>query len=91
MFYIVRFNSAFAALGINPTLLPADMRELGQRQGKAAGCTPQEAALIVLGELPLDFKMMANPATAAKWVKSGKVRLGNPAMQTALFRIGWEL
>lgn len=91
MFFTIRFNAALAGLGINPSLVPAEYREIGQVHGKKAGCTPQEAVLLVLGELPLDFKMMANPLVAKLWVHQGKVRLDNSAMQVALLRIGWEL
>lgn len=91
MFFTIRFNAALAALGINPSLVPPECREIGQTHGKAAGCTPQEAVLIVLGELPLDLKMMANPAVAKLWLHQGKVRLDNSALQVALLRIGWEL
>lgn len=91
MFYTIRFNAALAGLGINPTLVPAEIREIGQTRGKASGCTPQEAVLLVLCELPLDFKMTANPAVAKLWVQQGKVRLDNSVMQVALLQIGWEL
>ena len=91
MFFTIRFNAALAALGINPTLVPAEYREIGQVHGKMAGCTPQEAVLITLAELPMELQMMGNPMIAKLWVHDGKVRLHNPAIQVALLQIGWEL
>ena len=64
MFFTIRFNAALAALGINPTLVPAEYREIGQVHGKMAGCTPQEAVLITLAELPMELQMMGNPMIA---------------------------
>lgn len=60
MFYTVRFNAAFAALGIDPSTIPADLRQLGQSRGNAAGCSPQKAVLVILAELPLEIKMTAD-------------------------------
>jgi hypothetical protein len=91
MFYTVRFNASLAAIGINPTLVPSQYRELGQVQGKANRCTPQEAVILVLGELPIDFHMIANPNVAKLWVHQGKLDLDNRAIQLALLNIGWEL
>ncbi|WP_143748730.1 hypothetical protein [Mesorhizobium sophorae] len=89
MFFVIRFNAAFAALGINPTLVPADYRELGQTLGKQSGCTPQEAALMVLVNLPADIQRRANPEAVNVWMREGKVR-PNPAMHEALSKIGWR-
>ncbi|UXS41990.1 hypothetical protein FY150_19765 [Agrobacterium tumefaciens] len=91
MFYTVRFNAAFAALGINPTIIPANLRELGQSRGKAAGCSPQEAVLVILSELPLEIKMMADLRAVYVWVREGKVRADNPIIQGVALNIGLEL
>ncbi|MER9374250.1 hypothetical protein [Mesorhizobium sp. M0491] len=89
MFFVIRFNAALAGLGISPTLVPAEYRELGQTLGKKSGCTPQEAALMVLANLPADIQRSANPQVANLWMHEGKVR-PNPAMQEAMSRIGWR-
>lgn len=89
MFFIVRFNSALAALGIDPRHVSPELRHIGQDAGKLAGCTPQEAAIITLGEMPRETHFNARPDAAIGWAAKGKLDLGNPAIKTAIDQIGW--
>ncbi|MBE0564198.1 MAG: hypothetical protein IH622_25760 [Ochrobactrum anthropi] len=91
MFYTIRFNAALAALGIDPSTIPADLRQIGQSRGKAAGCSPQEAVLVILSELPLEVKMMADLRAVYIWARDGKVRTDNPIIQTVALNLGLEL
>lgn len=89
MFYIFRFNAAMAGLGVDPRFISQEYRAIGQQLGKAAGCNPKEAALLVLGEMPLAVQATANPAIAKLWASQGKIDISNPALKAAFINLGW--
>jgi hypothetical protein len=90
MFYILRFNFALSRLGIAPGSLPYEYRMIGQTLGKENGCNPKEAALIILGQLPILYHMEARAYVAKSWVTQGKIDIENPAIRTALFNLSWD-
>lgn len=64
MFFVIRVNSALAMLNIDPRIFKSEYRQLGQVMGKSAGASPQEVALVLASQLPLTYRIEANPATA---------------------------
>jgi hypothetical protein len=91
MFYTFRVNAAVAALGIDPRHVPADLRQLAQQMGKQSGATPQEAALMLVSQLPLYINSAADIRVANLWMQERKVRRENPAIDTAIQNLGWNL
>lgn len=49
-FYPVKVNIALAGLGVNPKVFEAAWRSEMQQLCKQAGLTPQEAAVVIMGE-----------------------------------------
>ena len=91
MFYVVRYNAALAALGIDPLRVNAEMRMFAQRVGSQLGLTPQEAVLVTLTQMPLDEQFEMNPALVQVWVDDGKVSLEKDDIKRALSRLGWVM
>jgi hypothetical protein len=89
MFYTLKFNAALAGLGVNPSHVPPDLRVLCQNEGKARGCTPQEAVLILLSQLPYEIAHPADWRIAELWINERKVRIENPAMHDVMKKLGW--
>lgn len=90
MFYTLRFNNSIAALGINPMAVPKELRNVAQVHGSASGCTPQEAVMIMLSNLPFEISSRANPLVAEVWIVDRKIRMENRVMQQACVTIGWS-
>lgn len=90
MFYFVKVNLAIAALGFNPNDLKPEFRQLAQDYGKAAGYSPEEAALMVCSQLPLMYQMQLNPAVARGWIRAKKVNSTDPQIEQAIFDLRWD-
>jgi hypothetical protein len=89
VFYVMRFNMALARLGVDPSHLKPAFRRAAQLDGKDNRHTPQEAALMVLQHLPLEFRALADPRVAERWLREGKVSLSTIGIRDALIAAGW--
>lgn len=87
--YVLRFNNALALLGVNPQHLTETARQSAQVVGKELGATPQEMALVLASNLPLDYKMQLDPRTAMTWIRKRKLNPRNPNVREALYDLGW--
>jgi hypothetical protein len=90
VFYVIRVNAAIARLGINPQHVPADLRQRAQEMGKSMGATPQEAALMLVSQLPIAIRAPADYRVVKLWVRERRIRVENPAMQQAAANLGWQ-
>lgn len=90
MFYILRVNAAIARLGINPQHVPADLRQRAQEMGNSMGATPQEAALMLVSQLPPAIRAPVNYRVAKLWVIKRRIRVENPHIQQAAANLGWQ-
>jgi hypothetical protein len=89
MFYVIRFNSALAAMNIAPTSLPGELRSTGQAFGKSRGLTPQEAALVTVSEaFGIGYPADSTVFLAVKdWTNTGKIFPNKPEVQEALMSL----
>jgi hypothetical protein len=89
MFYVFRFNKALLDLGFEPKYINQTHRVSAQATGRALGYTPEEAALLLLTNLPPALLDQANPKAAEKWIRKGKVNPNRDAIREALGLYGW--
>ena len=89
-FFAIRVNNALALLNIDPRIFKNEFRQLGQRMGKATGASPQEAALMMASELPIIYRINANPIAAKAWIRKRKVNPRDPSVREALSKMGWD-
>lgn len=90
MFYRFRVNLALAELGVDHRKMGSDLRTHLQDLGRAAGCTPQDAAILFLDLAPRPFiQSILFPAriTVAQWIKADKLSIANPAIQNSIRRL----
>jgi hypothetical protein len=89
MFYSIRFNSALAAMNVDPTSIPPSIRQMGQDIGNSHGLTPQEAALTVVAEVfGIDYPMNADiPLAVQVWTRDRKIFPNKPEVHEALIAL----
>ena len=75
MFYPFKVNTALAELGVNPNKINSEYRRFTQQLAKRLGYTPQEAAVLLASQIPLEYSPGVNKINLHGWVNSGKVRL----------------
>jgi hypothetical protein len=92
LLFAIRVNSAIAKLGINPADIKAEYRQGAQAFGKRYGYSPQEVALFVVSNLPMDFHFGVNVGTIRTWIRKRKINPQDPEMRNALDRLAlWHL
>jgi hypothetical protein len=89
-FYIFSFNAALAKLGIPLSHVKQIHTQAAQEAGRALGYTPQEAALLLVTNLPDNYQRMANPAVAVAWGKARKIDPHRDAMAEAIGSLSWH-
>lgn len=87
--YVLRFNHALAMLGVNPQHINETIRQSAQISGKEFGATPQEMALVLASQLPLEYTIQLDPRTAMNWIRKRKINPRNPNVKNALFALNW--
>ena len=88
MFYVLRVNIALVTLGIAPNSITAEFRQGPQLAGRQAGNSPQEAAVWIASQLPLEMHGGINPAPIKGWIRSRKVDPQSSEMREALLNLG---
>jgi len=89
MLYVVRFNSALAAMNIAPTLFSGDDRSAAQTFGKQFGLTPHEAALVLVARaFGMGYPLEASVALAVQtWTRDRKIFPNKPEVEEALIAL----
>lgn len=91
MLYPVKVNMALAAMNISPTTFDGKHRSHLQKVCKAAGLTPQEAALVIVADqLGINYPYDVETAIGV-WRHEGKINLEKPEMREALDRMGFAI
>lgn len=91
MLYPMKVNMALAAMNISPTIFDGKLRSRLQEVCKAAGLTPQEAALaIVAHQLGINYPDDVETAIRV-WRQEGRINLEKPEMREALDRMGFAV
>ena len=90
-FYPVKVNTALAAMAVPPTHFSSEWRSGMQQIGKAAGLTPQEAALVIVAhglglQRPDDVEV-----AMMVWAKERKISYSKPEVKDALDRLGYAV
>jgi hypothetical protein len=88
MFFGFRVNAALMRLGCNPLTFTSAFRWLTQQEGIAAGNTPQEVALVMLGQLPIVHRASVRLAAVQALISKGKIDPEKQEVRVALFRLG---
>jgi hypothetical protein len=92
MFFVVKFNSALAAMNINPSMFPNDVRQRFQEFAKSRGLTPQEGALCMVAEAIgvgyEDERSLLNAIII--WRRDKKIFTNKPEVQQALMSLGFD-
>lgn len=89
LYYVLRFNHALAMLGVDPQHVNEAIRQSAQTSGREFGATPQEMALVLASQLPLDYTAQLDPRTAMNWIRKRKINPRNPNVKNALFALNW--
>jgi hypothetical protein len=90
-FYPVKVNIALDAMGVPPNHIKGKWRSGMQQIGKAAGLTPQETALVIVGyglgiNCPADVKIFIGV-----WRDEGKISLTKPEVIEAIHKMGFSV
>jgi hypothetical protein len=90
-FYSVKVNIALDAMGVPPNHIKGKWRSGMQQIGKAAGLTPQETALVIVGyglgvNCPADVKILMGV-----WRDEGKISLTKPEVIEAIHKMGFSV
>lgn len=89
-FYPVKVNAALAAMAVNPKQFEGVWRSGMQQIGKAAGLTPQETALVIVGHgLGINYPDDVETAIGV-WRHEGKINLAKPEVIEALSKMGFN-
>lgn len=89
MLYPFKVNMALAAMNINPTMLDGQLRSHFQQLCKAAGLTPQEAALVIVAhQLGIHFPDDVEMAIGL-WRHEAKINITKPEVREALDKMGF--
>lgn len=90
-FYPVKVNAALAAMAVNPSQFEGVWRSGMQQIGKAAGLTPQETALVIVGHgLGINYPDDVEMAIGV-WRHEGKINLSKPEVIDALSKMGFNV
>ncbi|MFZ1726705.1 MAG: hypothetical protein WBO29_11035 [Albidovulum sp.] len=90
MSYLFRFrvNLALGQLGIDPTHVSTEFRQLMQIVGQQSGNSPQEVALWIASQMPLRYRAFANVGTVKGWIRKRSINPDDPEMIRALDELG---
>ena len=89
--YPFKVNVALAAMACPPNQFDGEWRSGMQQIGKAAGLTPQETALVIVGHgmginYPHDVEV-----SIGIWRQDGKVNIRKPEVNDALHKMGFAV
>ena len=90
-FYPVKVNVALAGLGVNPKVFEGAWRSEMQQLCKQAGLTPQEAAVVIMGEgLGINIPDTAE-IVMATFHKDGQLDYSKPPVIEAMLKMGFRV
>lgn len=90
-FYPVKVNTALAAMAVDPNQFEGVWRSGMQQIGKAAGLTPQETALVIVGYgLGINYPDDVETAIGV-WRHERKINISKPEVIEALSKMGFNV
>ena len=90
-FYPVKVNVALAGLGVNPKMFEGAWRSEMQQLCRQAGLTPQEAAVVIMGEgLGINIPDTAE-IVMATFHKDGQLDYSKSPVIEAMLKMGFRV
>src|SRR5688572_1461177 len=89
MFYGLRVNTSLATLGLKPVFTGEEYRAAMQRIGDQNRNSPQEVAVFIASQLPINLRSGLQPAVIKTWIREGKIEPASEEMQEALGALGF--
>lgn len=80
MLYVFRVKKSLSDLGIKPSNVPLDYRQMMQSVGRGYGFTPQETALFIASQTPAVLRKNLDRNRVLNWILGGKINLREPAV-----------
>lgn len=86
-----KVNKALAGLGVNPLLFKGAWRSHMQQMGKAAGLTPEETAILIIGHgLGIDYPEDTEIVMAYHHA-NGDIDYEKPMVRDAMRKMGFNV
>ena len=90
MFFRLRLQTSFACIGIPANSFPDHFLQTGVELGKMYGINPNEAMIIVLAQMPMQYQLSVIGDEIAKLVHFKKINIDDKAIQQALEVLGFS-